>query len=223
MLINQQFGSMKILKELPTEYINNKAIRMVEVICVECGTISKKRLDNIRRINTKGCSRKCPASIKLSKTHGKSNTKVYKSWDNMVTRITRPSHKSFQHYDDLIEGEKIDPRWLIFENFLADMGEPPINKKQKFSIDRINNTKGYCKENCRWTTQEEQMKNQERSINNMFSSADIETIKKFVNLVQRRATTEKFGKRSFTIKDIGDIFGIGNNTMTKILKGDYDT
>ena len=219
--IGEQFGSMVVKKVLPAIRINEKNIRMVEVECTACNSITNKRLDNIRRETTKGCSRDCSASKVNVQTHGMSSSKVYKSWDSMVTRITRPSHNSFKHYDELIQGEKIDPSWLVFENFYRDMGDPEFPKKVKFSIDRINNRLGYSKDNCRWATQQEQLLNQERSICNMFSDKDLCTLIEFSNLVERRALTEKFGKRSFTLKDIGEIFGIGNNTMAKILKGDY--
>lgn len=41
----------------------------------------------------------------------------------------------------------IDPRWLHFENFLADMGEKPPNARQ---LRRLDLTKGFSKDNCRW-------------------------------------------------------------------------
>jgi len=44
---------------------------------------------------------------------------------------------------------------MKFINFLNDMGIAPKNK----SIDRINNNKGYFKNNCRWATDEEQHRN----------------------------------------------------------------
>ena len=37
--------------------------------------------------------------------------------------------------------------WLIFENFIKDMGEKP----KGLTLDRIEGNKGYYKENCRWT------------------------------------------------------------------------
>lgn len=52
-------------------------------------------------------------------------------------------------------GIKVCERWLTFANFLADMGEKPKGK----TLDRIDGTKGYFKENCRWATPLEQAAN----------------------------------------------------------------
>ena len=48
-----------------------------------------------------------------------------------------------------------------FVTFLNDMGESP---GPKYSIDRIDNEKGYCKENCRWATSKQQARNQRDTI-----------------------------------------------------------
>jgi len=68
-------------------------------------------------------------------------------WD----RIRRPKPREVATYGNLY----IDPRWEEFANFLADMGERPEGK----TIDRINNSKGYYKDNCRWATPFEQVMN----------------------------------------------------------------
>ena len=41
------------------------------------------------------------------------------------------------------------------------MGEPPTNKH---SIDRNDSNKDYCKENCRWATQQEQVLNKSTTV-----------------------------------------------------------
>ena len=43
-----------------------------------------------------------------------------------------------------------------FENFINDMGFAPSTEH---SLDRIDTTKGYSKENCRWATKKEQANN----------------------------------------------------------------
>lgn len=52
-------------------------------------------------------------------------------------------------------GISFDPAWSRFEAFLQDMGEKPMNK----SLDRIDNSQGYSKLNCKWSTPVEQSNN----------------------------------------------------------------
>lgn len=216
--IGNIYGSMKVIELLPSiNPTGKKAVRMVRVICITCGSITDKRLDNIKRKGTSGCSRECPDFKKTITKHGLTNSRTYKSWDNMVTRCTRVSHESYEHYDNLIIGPKIDPKWLTFEGFLKDMGEPD-NKSLKFSIDRKDNRKGYFKDNCRWATQQEQCLNQEKSVVNRFSSKELETIKEFLELSSRFKSK---GKQEFTTEDIQRIFSMSSPTVTKITNGYY--
>ena len=51
-------------------------------------------------------------------------------------------------------------RWRLFDNFLADMGERPAGK----TLDRIDGSKGYSPDNCRWATPTEQCRNRSNTL-----------------------------------------------------------
>lgn len=68
--------------------------------------------------------------------------------------------RSLRYYPDYSHID-VHPAWLIFEQFLSDMGLPP---SLKHSLDRIDNTKGYHPENVRWATPEEQNNNKSNNV-----------------------------------------------------------
>jgi len=81
-----------------------------------------------------------------------SNSTTYKSWRSMKERCLNKKHKSHYFYGTL----DICSDWIYsFDIFLSDMGPRPDGT----SLDRIDNSQGYCKENCRWATQGQQNAN----------------------------------------------------------------
>ena len=76
----------------------------------------------------------------------------------MVARCNNPKRKDYSRYGG--RGIKVCERWLKLESFIDDMGVRPPNK----SLDRIDNNKGYCKDNCRWATKYEQVRNRHNNI-----------------------------------------------------------
>jgi hypothetical protein len=64
-----------------------------------------------------------------------------------------------RYYHD--KGIKVCPRWMIFENFLADMGERPPG----LTIDRLDCSKDYEPGNCRWATWTEQCETRTKRFN----------------------------------------------------------
>jgi hypothetical protein len=77
--------------------------------------------------------------------HGFYGTPTYKSWSEMKYRCGKKLYKNIDYCK----------RWEKFEKFLYDMGIRPKGK----TLDRINGSAGYTKENCRWATNREQSEN----------------------------------------------------------------
>lgn len=77
----------------------------------------------------------------------------YSTWGCMKQRCLNPRSHAFKHYGG--RGIKVCDRWLVFKNFLEDMGHKPPN----MSLERTDNDGNYEPGNCRWATQKEQMRN----------------------------------------------------------------
>lgn len=90
----------------------------------------------------------------LARSHGHVGTGVYTSWYAMKRRVKKTQPHDVKYY----RGLDMDPRWERFEAFLADMGERP----EGHSLDRIDGSRGYWPDNCRWATFREQRLNQTR-------------------------------------------------------------
>jgi len=93
--------------------------------------------------------------------HGHKRTSVetteYRIWKGIIQRCTNPKRTVWRYYGG--RGIKVCERWLVFENFLADMGPRPLGR----SIDRIDNDGDYEPGNCRWATVKEQRANRSDS------------------------------------------------------------
>lgn len=85
---------------------------------------------------------------------------LYQTWSDMKQRCYNPNNKAFKYYGE--RGIAVCDEWKnSFKQFMADMGERP---SKEYSLDRVDNDKGYSKDNCRWATKKEQMNNKRQRV-----------------------------------------------------------
>ncbi len=120
-------------------------------------------------------------------THGHTRagwrSPTYGSWHNMKKRCDEPSCPSYVWYGGA--GIGYDPRWADFASFLADMGERP----EGTTLDRIDCTKGYSPDNCRWATSQQQSRN------------------------KRNSRTIRYDDKDWAVGDLAAHLGLGFNTL----------
>ena len=130
----------------------------------ECGVIKTYRVDMLRTGNTSscGCVQRAHAvasgkTLKLD--HGMSDTPEHRAWMKMRERCQH-SHGKFARWGG--RGIRVCDEWQTnFKAFYEHIGPRP---GKGYSVDRIDNDRGYEPGNVRWGTHEQQARNRENSM-----------------------------------------------------------
>ena len=143
-LIGLRFGKLKIC-----DFVSKNGEYYV---CVSCDCGNKKEYKykgfQVSKPTHCGCNNK-------NKTHGMSNTPLYKSWSAMKRRCNYPDELHKKYYKD--KGIKYCEEWENFENFKDWALENGY--VENYTIERLDNSKGYFPENCTWIPAKDQSKN----------------------------------------------------------------
>lgn len=131
-------------------YDNNKNNRYYKVKCF-CGNIFVSSYSSITTGHTKSCG--CIKNI-----HGDLNKDDrFRNWEAMVSRTTNINHSSYNHYHEIIHGKIIEDDWIKSPQlFFNEIGVKP---GKDYTIDRIDNSKGYLYGNVKWSNKRDQQLN----------------------------------------------------------------
>ena len=121
--------------------------------CQYCGKEFEGSVDSVKRGNTKSCG--CHRGSKP--IHGLSNHRFYATWADMLQRCNNPQRKTYKHYG--ARGITVCEEWLDIKNFV-DWAEATHPNMEGYTLDRIDNDKGYSPENCTWSDKTTQSVNQ---------------------------------------------------------------
>jgi hypothetical protein len=139
--------------------IYSTGLRSVQWLCVckYCGNEFCATSQNITKQKVKSCG--CMTGklkAKAHTTHGKCNTKLYRTWAHIISRCYNKNTRAYHNYGE--RGITVCEDWRNnFDSFYKWAIESGYS--EELTIDRIDNEKGYFPDNCRWVDDTTQVRN----------------------------------------------------------------
>lgn len=170
---------------------------MVYTVRCDCGTEKTVRGFNLTNGTTQSCGCLFKDKAKEAKGHGffvssDFDRRFYTIWAMMKQRCHNPNQPAYARYG--ARGILVCERWQTFENFREDMFDKYREHRDRYgarntSIDRIDNSRGYSPDNCRWATRSVQANNKTNNRHVVYKNVKY-TVSEFCAIY--RVTHERF-------------------------------
>jgi len=182
-----RFGWLTVVKRNGS----NKQRQAVYLCRCDCGSLHSATGNRLRSGRCDNCG--CKSASKVAAWHYKGaldDPVLHKKWSEMKSRCNNPNNKSFGDYG--ARGIKVCSEWdndfLAFKKWAINNGY-----SKELQIDRIDNDKGYCPENCRFVSRIE-------NCNNRRSSRYVEFHGEKITIAQlARKTNSQYAKLLYLI------------------------
>lgn len=144
----------------------------------ECGAVTEARTSHLTsgRIVSCGCRK-----VK----HGLAGTREFRIWYGMKRRCFDAKEKCYRDYGG--RGITVCARWLVFANFIADMGPSP----EGYSLERKDVNGNYEPANCVWMPLAQQQANKRPRKDVVLSRLSIPELE--AEIAKKRAQLGVFG------------------------------
>lgn len=146
---------VELFKKKVGRFLNSR-IGMPHFKCkCDCGGEIELPCNRLGHIKTCGCEKYPKGEKNGFYKHGKRNTKLFKIWYGIISRIDNPNSTRFYNYGG--RGIKICDEWREFVPFYD--WAMANGYREDLSIDRIDVNGNYEPANCKWSTTKEQARN----------------------------------------------------------------
>lgn len=157
--IGERFGRLIIVEEKEPKLYKPRTYARIFLCKCDCGNMVVASYTNLKAGNVRSCGclkKDCGKGILSNESQNQDKLRLHMIWKSMKNRCSANSGKHYKNYK--LRGISVCEEWKndfnTFYEWAINNGYYPT-----LSIDRIDGTKGYSPDNCRWATAKMQANN----------------------------------------------------------------